>query len=169
LASRLRPHAHAASGLTERFDAGEVSVQVADGVTRRALRELALVAPRSLPFSELAGRVGASDKPALQKELFDLWLATGALELHTREPAVAVIAGVHPLACPVARWHALHGGAVTNRWHHEVRLADPVLRRVLGLLDGARTIDEVARDAGCSVETGRASVAALGAAALLLA
>jgi SAM-dependent methyltransferase len=169
LASRLRPHTHPSSGLTERFDAGEVSVQVADGVTRHALHELTRIAPRSLPFSELAGRIGASDQLALQKELFDLWLATGALELHTREPAIAVIPGDCPLACPVARWHALHGGAVTNRWHHEVRLADPVLRRVLALLDGRRTIDDVARAAGCAVDTVRVSVAALAAAALLLA
>jgi hypothetical protein len=171
LASRLRPHADAVPGAaTERFDAADVSVQVDDATARRALRELAAVAPRSLPFPEVARRVDAKDAGALRRELFDLWLATAALDLHTHEPPLAVaIAGARPLACPVARWHALHGGAVTNRWHQEVRLDPPLLRRVLALLDGTRTVDSLAAAVGCPVEVARASVEALSASALVIA
>jgi hypothetical protein len=79
------------------------------------------------------------------------------------------IAGARPLACPVARWHALHGGAVTNRWHQEVRLDPPLLRRVLALLDGTRTVDSLAAAVGCPVEVARASVEALSASALVIA
>ncbi|HEY3819815.1 MAG TPA: class I SAM-dependent methyltransferase [Polyangiaceae bacterium] len=170
LASRLRPAGEPAAGAhAERFDAGDVSVQVEDATARRALRELALAAPRSLPFPELARRVDTRDPGALRRELFDLWLATGALDLHVNEPDFTVAPGARPVACPVARWHAVHGGAVTNRWHHEVRLDDAPLRRVLGLLDGARALDDVATAAGCPVEVARASVEALAAAALVVA
>jgi SAM-dependent methyltransferase len=170
LASRLRPHGEAAPGdSAERFDAGDVSVQVDDATARRALRELAHVAPRALPFPELARRVDAKDTGALRRELFDLWLATGALDLHAHEPAFTVTPGERPLACPVARWHAHHGGAVTNRWHQEVRLDDAPLRRVLALLDGTRTLGNIAAATGCSVEVARVSVEALAAAALVVA
>jgi SAM-dependent methyltransferase len=170
LASRLRPHGEAAPGAAaERFDEADVSVQVDDATARRALRELAGVAPRSLPFPELARRAEATDAAALRRELFDLWLATGALDLHVHEPTLAVAPTERPVACPVARWHALHGGPLTNRWHQEVRLDDAPLRRVLGLLDGTRTVTEVATAAGCSAEVARASVEALAAAALVVA
>ena len=144
-------------------------MQVGDATARRALRELAREAPRSLPFPELARRVSATDAAALKRELFDLWLATGAVDLHAHEPALAAAPGARPLACPVARWHAGHGGPLTNRWHQEVRLEAPPLRRVLALLDGSRTLDDVARDAGYPAEVARASLDALAAAALLVA
>ena len=170
LASRLRPHGDAASEApAERFDAPDVSVQIDDATTRRALRELARVAPRSLPFAELARRVASKDPAAPRRELFDLWLATGAVDLHVHEPSLAVAAGERPLACPVARWHARSGGAVTNRWHQEVRLDEAPLRRVLAVLDGTRTVGEVSTAAACSEDTARASVAALAAAALVVA
>ena len=170
LASRLKPHGEATpEAPAERFDAADVSVQVADATARRALRELAGVAPRSLPFPELARRVDAKDTAALRRELFELWLATGAVDLHAHEPALAVAPTERPLACPVARWHAHHGGAVTNRWHQEVRLDDALLRRVLSLLDGAHTLADIAAAAGCSAEVARASLEALAAAALVVA
>jgi hypothetical protein len=145
-----------------------VSVQIDDATTRRALRELARLAPRSLPFPELARAAGAKDAPALRDELLDLWLATGGIDLHVREPAFAVAPGERPLACPVARWHGEHGGPITNRWHHEVRLEDAPLRRVLALLDGTRTLADIAPLAGCEAEVARAGVAALAAAALIV-
>jgi SAM-dependent methyltransferase len=168
VASRLRPHgAPAPSAAAERFDAGDVSVQVSDGPARRALRLLADVAPRSLPFAELAASVRPDDPAALRTELFDLWLATNALDLHVHEPPLALASTPRPLACPVARWHAMHGGPLTNRWHQEVRLDDPPLRAVLATLDGTRTVAEIARGVRCTEPVARAAVEALASAALL--
>jgi SAM-dependent methyltransferase len=170
IASRLRPHGPSSPGAAaERFDAPEISVQVAHPAARAALRELAAVAPRSLPFDELARLAGAGRAAELRSELFDLWLATGAVDLHAHEPPLADGTSARPTACPVARWHALHGGPVTNRWHQEVRLDEPQLRAVLGRLDGTRTVADVARDAACPEAVVRAAVSALAAAALLVA
>jgi len=49
-----------------------------------------------------------------------------------------------------------------------VRLDDAPLRAVLATLDGARTLDAAAADAGYPVEVARAAVASLAAAALLV-
>ena len=55
-------------------------------------------------------------------------------------------AAERPRACPIARWHAEHGGAITNRWHHEVILEDDIARWVLARLDGTRTQGDLVRE-----------------------
>jgi SAM-dependent methyltransferase len=169
LASRLRPHGvPAPHAPAERFDGTDLSVQVEHPAARSALRELARVAPRSLPFPELARRTGAGDDlSALRTELFDLHLATGALDLHAYEPGLADGSAVRPVACPLARWHALRGGPLTNRWHQEVRV-DALLRSLLGYLDGTRTREELERASGAPPDIVRAGVQSLAAAAMLI-
>jgi hypothetical protein len=89
----------------------------------------------------------------LVTELFDLWLASDGLDLHAYQPPILAPASAssrgsrHLLACPVARWHATHGGAVTNLWHQEVELAEPVVRVLLRHLDGTRSLDALEDDA----------------------
>jgi hypothetical protein len=157
VASRLVPHAPThASTASERFDGLGASVLVSDPTTRRALHRLAEVAPRSLPFAQVA-----SD------ELFDLWLSTGGIDFHAYEPSLGDGLSARPEACPVARWHAVHDGTITNRWHQEVVLSDPALRRVLSMLDGTRSVDDVGAVLG-QPEVARASVQALARAALLV-
>jgi hypothetical protein len=168
VASRLAPVGAAVpAGALERFEGGGVTVQIAHAGLRAALRELAGIAPRSLPFAELARPVQGG--PELVAELFDVWLATGAVDLHAHEPLLGDGTSERPVACPIARWHAVHGGPVTNRWHQEVRLDDARLRTVLVALDGAHTVEAAAADAGCEVDVARAAVASLAAAALLVA
>jgi hypothetical protein len=157
--SRLRPHdAPDTEARAERFDGpgGLALLQSAPGV-RRALHELARVAPRSLPFPELAA-ASAIPVGELRGELFDLWLATGTISLHVREPGepgAGAIHGAHRHADALARWHAAHGGALTNRWHEEVELDDPLLRTLLARLDGSRSLDDLAHELGQSGPTAR--------------
>jgi hypothetical protein len=84
------------------------------------------------------------------------------------------------MACALARWHAAHGGAITNAWHQEVRLDDPLLRVVLARLDGSRSTGDLARelgesgpaaslDADARLQLARAAVEVLSSAALLVA
>jgi SAM-dependent methyltransferase len=155
--SRLRPHdaADPQAG-TERFDGpgGLALLQSAPGV-RRVLHQLARVAPRSMPFAELAS-AAAIPPGELRDEAFDLWLATGTISLHVREPGppeAETARRDHPEAAALARWHAAHGGALTNRWHEEVELDDPLLRTLLARLDGSRSVDDLARELGQSGPT----------------
>jgi Predicted methyltransferase regulatory domain len=158
--SRLRPGApEGPAQSVESFEADEgegvLVVQVSDPDVRRALRALADAAPRSLAFDELAGRsangstkaLDEANAKALASELLDAWLATSAIDLHVHEPRLRSVAGERPIACPVARWHAAHGGVITNRLHQEVLVPDAFVRWVLARLDGTRTRSDLAREA----------------------
>jgi SAM-dependent methyltransferase len=141
--SRLLPRAAGAAQATELFEGAGLSIQIADPATRRTLHELAQAAPRSL-----------RPKPEDVRELFDVWLATGAVDLHTFEPQLAYAPGERPVACPVARWHAAHGGPLTNRWHHEVVLTDAPVRQLLARLDGTVTAAQLTESLGPFVPAG---------------
>jgi SAM-dependent methyltransferase len=153
VASRLHPTEPKAPGAAcELFGDGEIVVQVTDPATRATLHELASNAPRPLPFDTIARRCAkAGDSEAacgaLARELLDLWMATGALDLYACGMGAPAVAGDRPIACPVARWHAQHGGTITSRLHHEVLVPDSMVRWVLGRLDGTRTRDDLAREA----------------------
>jgi len=97
----------------------------------------------------LASRVLPADAPeaahrALALELYDVWVATGALDLYDHDLEVHATAPERPVACPVARWHARHGGVVTSRLHQEVLVPDAIVRWVLAHLDGTRTQADLA-------------------------
>lgn len=179
IASRLRPHGLAdARAASERFDGPEgLAVLQTDPALRRALHVLARKAPRSLPFTELASAAGGREE-ALRGDLFDLWLATGAIDLHAHEPALGDGRSPRPRATALARWRAATEGPITNLWHQEVRLEDRVVRDVLCRLDGSRSLGDLARelategpaatlDAPARLQLVRASVATLAASGLI--
>ncbi|WP_394825386.1 methyltransferase domain-containing protein [Pendulispora albinea] len=151
IASRLRSNG---DGF---FRGARESVQVPDPAAHAALCELERVAPRSVPFRELLARVDgaggsrdvarAGQENTLISELFDLWLATGELDLYVHEPAALTVAGESAKALELARWQVQHAGAITNLWHQEVRLPDPLVRFVLSRLDGTRSLHALADEA----------------------
>jgi SAM-dependent methyltransferase len=153
VASRLRPVMPLdAAAPQESFADGDRVVQVADHAARRALRALAREAPRAVQFRALAheilpGLPSEDAVGALASELFDVWLAVGGIDLYAHDPEVLAAPTERPLACPVARWHAEHGGVVTNRLHQEVLVPDAIVRWVLARLDGTRSESDLAREA----------------------
>lgn len=155
IASRLRPcEAIADARAFETFEDGAQTVQVSNRVLRRALHELARNAPASVSFDALAARASegfpgppSGMRDSLAVELMDLWLATGAIDLLSAPPVLSAAAGERPVACPVARWQAMHGGVITNRLHQEVQVPDAIVRWVLTRLDGTRTRRDLAREA----------------------
>jgi SAM-dependent methyltransferase len=167
LSSRLRakPAGGSTVGGPEWFTSEAGSVQVGDPAARRALSALARVAPRSMSFDEVAAEALAAEglglgsapltmdamRGALAGELFEVWLAAGGLELHAYEPALRTDVAILPRASPVARWRAANGGPITNVWHEEVRLAEPVVRFLLGRLDGTRDLAALVTDARAAV------------------
>ncbi len=145
VASRLRPHAPPDEASPELWDGPQGSVLVPDLAARQALLQLRQAAPASMPFAELlqmvSERLGSPParlRDRLAAEIFDLWLATGGVDLHTFEPPLDAALAPRPRACPVARWHAIHGGAITNLWHQDVRFAEVLVRQVLARADGTR-------------------------------
>jgi SAM-dependent methyltransferase len=169
IASRLRPcEANADARPFETFEDGVQTVQVSNGVLRRALHELASHAPAALSFGALAARAteGCAPPPSgmldsLAAELLDLWLATSAIDLLAAPPALSAVAGDRPVACPLARWQAMHGGIITNRLHQEVQMPDAIVRWVLARLDGTRAQRDLAREARSLAGAGDATDAEL--------
>lgn len=105
---------------------------------------------------------GAPIEPAWRAELFGLRLVTRAIDLHVHAPPLEGGRVAPPRACPVARWHAAHGGAITNRWHQEIALHGELLARH----DGTRTPAELAREVGAPRDLARAAVDQLASLAL---
>jgi hypothetical protein len=179
IATRLRPHDPQGRETAERFDGPGMSVQITAPAIRHTLHELARIAPRSLPFGEIARNAVAPRGSELETELLDLWLATGGIDLHLVEPSIGDGSSEHPEASPLVRGRAASGGTLTNRWHQDVHLDDPILRQVLALLDGTRNAHDVAAalagtagasalDAGERTSLARASIEALASCALLV-
>ena len=148
IASRLRAEAN------DFFRGAQGSVQVFDPAARAALLELERAAPRSRAFRELPG-----SGSALASELFDLWLATGELDLYAFEPRMRSRADGAPKAPALVRWQAENARPITNLWHQEVRLPDSLVRRVLAHLDGTHSFEALERDAGEAGLLGHASPA----------
>lgn len=127
------------------------AVRVEDGLLRAAMLELADCWPLPLAFAELAGRAAARagmvlDLPvrrALALQLLGLCTGSQVLELQLQSPPFQTAITSRPEALPLARWQAQRGPHVVNGRHENVRL-DAAGRALLPLLDGTRTVEELA-------------------------
>lgn len=58
-------------------------------------------------------------------------------------PVTAQEPGPRPRASRLARYQAIQGGLTTTAYHQRVDVSDPVLRRMILLMDGERTFEEI--------------------------
>jgi SAM-dependent methyltransferase len=161
IASRLKP-TRASGGKPDdlgqlqgqfqgQFQGPAASVQIPVPLTQAALLELHEVAPRALAFEDLLGRAkrrlgdGPETRIDLRSELLELWLSVDGIDLHDFDAPFEAAVSEKPEACPLARFQAQANEPITNRWHQEVVLAEPVVKEVLLRADGTRTIAEIAR------------------------
>ena len=120
--------------------------------------------PAALPFAQLLAaarervaarqeeHMAAGSMPAAQETDDGLLLAANLLraygysthlvELHRFGAPVSLTVPLAPLASHIARYEAQRRNLVTNLWHVRVRL-ETVQQRLLLLLDGKRTIEEL--------------------------
>jgi SAM-dependent methyltransferase len=110
------------------------------------LREITVEWPLPVAVAELAARERArtdatADGQQVPRRLAEILVGAygaGLIELHSYAPPVAQTAGDRPAATALARAQNRRGGTVTNLWHENLALDDPVARQVLALLDGSR-------------------------------
>jgi hypothetical protein len=136
---------YAASAALETEDGAFVS----SGETRMTTKHPAPVAYMRRLMSLWPGseRVTEADAP-LALELHRV----GMIELHGF-PGVARNAGEKPAASRFARYQAARGDAqVTTLGHRALELRDEDSRKLLGLMDGTRDRDELAREMDCTRE-----------------
>jgi cyclopropane fatty-acyl-phospholipid synthase-like methyltransferase len=121
-------------------------------VTKAAMLDLAQRSPMACGFDELCSRAHArlggqgvlsvDDRDALASDLLQCY-AAGVVELQSTASPFVIEHGAQPEASPVARLQASRGIQVTNLRHEFITLDDDS-RRLLALLDGSRSIDELA-------------------------
>lgn len=140
--------------------ADAVEFRAPDGATTRtalpiakaAMRFLVDAWPARLPFDELhvaaaalAGlgdAAGAEARGTLATHLLHCF-AAGIVELSTEPAPFVVVPGSRPRASPVATLHAMRGTSVPNLRHEWVTVSEEA-RRLMPLLDGTRTREEIA-------------------------
>jgi SAM-dependent methyltransferase len=143
---------HAVPSLNaRRIAANDRSAFDADGAAAAIIAALLERWPQSVPVAELALTTvfGADRKPArpLEAIVTDLF-ASDLVDLRTAPVAVAATAGARPEAFAAARWINRDHDVIPTLYHEALRYADPLGRRLLSLLDGTRSRDELAAALG---------------------
>lgn len=136
------------AGVAE-FRASNTSTMRTDDATAiKALATLRVLYPRSLPFNELAAMSGAASTAAAETLAEILFRAYGAglVSFRLSEPGAVFVVSARPVASPWARLRA-ETGQVVNLYHETIGLEE-VGSAVLALLDGRRTLAEVAVELG---------------------
>jgi SAM-dependent methyltransferase len=105
--------------------------------------------PRSVAVSELLQlqtRCAAASRP-IEQVITELYVA-GLVDLRTAPIAVAIGADERPAAFAAARWLSREHNVIPSLHHEALRFQDPLARKLLALLDGTRTRDELAAALG---------------------
>ncbi|WP_156967989.1 methyltransferase domain-containing protein [Methylosinus sp. PW1] len=129
--------------------AGKGEVSTRDEPFGAAMRRLGEAYPRALAIDEIA------PEPAARSALLRLFAGNMA-RLATEPFPVGRNPGAKPFANPLARAQARLGlGSVTSYRHSQVALEGDDTRRFLDLLDGTRTVDDLARAMSGEAEESR--------------
>jgi SAM-dependent methyltransferase len=110
--------------------------------------------PHSVPVAELAdwrertlpATTGSPRRP-VELLLAELFVA-GHVDLRTAPVAVAAVAGERPEAFAAARWINRAHEVIPNLYHEALRHQDPIGQKLLALLDGTRTREQLAAAIG---------------------
>jgi SAM-dependent methyltransferase len=106
--------------------------------------------PQSVPVAELvqwrarnvpAIRAGISSRTT-EQIVTELYVA-GLVDLRSAPVAVAAVAGERPQAFAAARWINRERDVIPSLYHEALRYQDPVGRKLLALLDGTRTREQL--------------------------
>jgi methyltransferase-like protein/2-polyprenyl-3-methyl-5-hydroxy-6-metoxy-1,4-benzoquinol methylase len=127
---------------------------------KAAMQRLAQAWSRAMPFTELLATAhqqscisaSLSQTSTLLSEMLLKVYGRNLLSLHMRAPQFAAQCGVRPRASALARLQSIERSMVTNLRHENVELTGPLARKLLPLLDGSRTrqnlLDELAHGLG---------------------
>jgi methyltransferase-like protein/SAM-dependent methyltransferase len=145
-------------GVVEKFctPAG-MCVSTPKAITKAALVTLAARVPSAISVMDLLGLAYARLHPmtAQQPSVQDYEVLAGDLlhayaarvvEFHAGPSPFSLEPGTHPRASPLARYQAERGTRITTMLHESINIPDPI-RHLLPLLDGSRTVEQVAATA----------------------
>jgi methyltransferase-like protein/SAM-dependent methyltransferase len=141
-------------GVVEKFctPAG-ICVSTPKGITKSALVTLAACRPAAVAVADLVASAHSRLNPLTGKpppaEDFETiagdllhGYAAGVVELHTGASPFTTEPGMRPRASPLARYQAERGARITTLRHESIVVPE-VIRMLLPLLDGSRTLEEI--------------------------
>jgi 2-polyprenyl-3-methyl-5-hydroxy-6-metoxy-1,4-benzoquinol methylase len=176
VASAARREGEGALELDDRVEVtwrapGGALATASHGVSKAALELLAQRWPLGWPLEEvLAEACRIANRPddvALpMQDLFQCFLS-GVVELRSWQPPCAADAGARPQAGAVARADAERQGPLTSFLHRVCPLPEQA-RRMLRLLDGTRSLEDVAVALGVPLDQVQAALAMMAREGLLL-
>jgi methyltransferase-like protein/SAM-dependent methyltransferase len=106
----------------------------------RILHQLIDAWPGTIAFSDLS--TAGDDIPTMYDILGSLFM-TGLLEIRSAPPRLTQIPSERPVASPLARFQAANGLPVTSLRHMTLNTSGETERRLIALLDGTRTRDDL--------------------------
>jgi hypothetical protein len=147
---------HALPSLGVRRAASSVPPGAEPDAEVAAVKELLLARwPHSIPVAELDrwrarnASVMPGDHPSRSIEVLVAELhVAGIVDLRTEPAAVADVPGKRPKAFAAARWMNRERDVIPSLYHEALRYQDPLGRKLLALLDGTRTREELATAVG---------------------
>jgi methyltransferase-like protein/protein-L-isoaspartate O-methyltransferase len=163
LASSLRPTSLEPEGLRDgpmefKSESGQM-LATDHHLTKAALVILGESWPQAVAFPEVLqkalSRLGADgdkiknnidEEMAAAENAFFRMFSAGHIELHLYPPRLITNISERPRASLLARKQAETGSLLTSLRHGGVLIDDEMTRKFLALLDGTRTVDEIASD-----------------------
>jgi SAM-dependent methyltransferase len=186
VASPLRPVAQPLDlkqGVDQAFKThADVPVNSSNPLVKAAILCLALAYPASIEFDALVDQAlgqlakhkvhhdyAVRDRAsgALGRALLTMYASSDAVEIRAVPSPFRTSVAERPTASGYARLQSTEHEPITTRRHESARL-DETARAVLRLLDGTRTVSEVARELSLDEAPTRAMVEQLGRTALLV-
>ena len=147
------------------------SLQTDNPLIKVAISALGKAWPKAIHFQELLAQargscerrssceIASADNDArILGELLLRAYAAGIVEFTLVPPRLATGPTEKPIASPLARLQSLEGTEVVNLRHYNLRVEDPLTRRLLQLLDGSRDRDALLDDLVSFVKSGAAAV-----------
>lgn len=142
---------HVLASLSLRREAGSAKPEPEADAEVGAVTQFLLARwPNSVPVAELAewrrrsAPVAANGHSPQPTEMLvaELYVA-GVVDLRTLPVAVAAVAGERPEAFAAARWINREHEVIPNLYHEALRHQDPIGQKLVALLDGTRTREEL--------------------------
>jgi hypothetical protein len=103
-----------------------------------------------LTYSEITSEVQrvdmhlAADIRSEARSVLLRCVMSGVVEMHARAAPFVTQVTLRPVASPLARLQVRDAGRVSTLGHRSVEIIDPLTRRLLPLVDGRRTVSELA-------------------------
>lgn len=172
VASPLTPKERSANLYTIRVEKfigpnGEV-IELDVPLAKAALAHLGAVWGKAVPFGDLVNTVVATaakegkkienvdeQVDILSKILMRLALSTSLVQLHVHQPDAYLGLSEKPEINSLIRRQLESADNILTGLNIDIAIADPVSRKTLELLDGTRTVDEVARELSSFISNNR--------------